>query len=299
MPISIPDVQQAIKEFDFDGWLLYDFRGANPLARRILDLESGGLQSRRWFYFVPKDGEPIKLVHRIEADTLSHLPGKQIEYLSRFELADHLKQILSVAKKIAMEYAPMGNNPYISRVDAGTIELVKSMGVEPDSSGDLVQKFEAVLSPGQWDSHLKASDVTLSAFHKAWNFIKTEVTSKGSIDEISVLQCILDHFKAHNCVTYSPPIVAVNGNAGLPHYETGQGKNIEIRLGDTVLIDMWCKLDEPQSIYSDITKMAYVGDHIPEEKACIFQHVINGRDASLNLVREAFKQGTPLKGYET
>jgi Xaa-Pro aminopeptidase len=298
MTIPLSDMQQALKNFGMDGWLMYDFRGINPLARRILKLEDGHLQSRRWFYYIPQSGTPAKLVHAIEADALDHLPGEKFVYLSYQELQTFLKTILKEPKKIAGEYVAMGNNPYISRLDGGTIDMIRACDVELVSSGDLIQQFEAVLDESQLHMHLDAAHVTRTAFHAAWDFMQQKITQNGYVDEVAVQEVILSHFESHKCTTYSPPIVAVNANAGLPHYETGTGTYTRITKGDLVLIDLWAKLKKPNAIYSDLTCMAYIGELIPEKLHNIFQVVIAGRDAAFALVQDRFAAKTPVYGWE-
>src|SRR5436190_2102451 len=190
-------MQAAVRQLGFDGWLLYDFRGLNVLARRVVGLAPSAHASRRWFYYVPAQGEPKKLLHRIEPHTLDHLPGAALSYLRWQELEAGVGTLLKGAKKVAMEYVPRNANPYISRVDAGTIELVKSFGVEVFPSGDLVQLFEACWDDDQWAMHLEAARHTRSAFDAAFQFIADAVRSKGSVRETEVQQCILDHFAAH------------------------------------------------------------------------------------------------------
>src|SRR5262249_24083673 len=164
-------VQEAGRQQGLDGWLLYDFRGLNVLARRVLGMPNEAMLSRRWFYFVPARGEPRKLVHRIEPHALDFLPGSASQYLKWQELEAGVQSLLAGVKRVAMEYVPRNANPYVSRVDAGTVELVRSCSVEIVSSGDLVQLFEACWDDDQWALHLKAGQHTESAFKVAFRFI--------------------------------------------------------------------------------------------------------------------------------
>jgi len=291
-------IQSAIKEFGFDGWLLYDFRGNNLLARRILDLEQKPVGSRRFFYLIPASGSPHKLVHRIESQSLDHLPGEKQVYLTWQELETKLKQLLNGHSQVAMEYSPKAANPYVSRVDAGTVELVQSFDVRVQSSGDLVQYFEARWSPEQWQLHLQASEYNEAAFQKAWQFIAERVRSDGQTDEQSVREVIMQHYREHNMTTYHPPIVAVGPHGGDPHYETGTGKDCTIQHHSYVLIDAWAKRDQPAAVYSDLTQVGCVAETVPAEYQRIFEIVAAGRDAAINLVRTAFATGVTIQGWQ-
>jgi Xaa-Pro aminopeptidase len=291
-------VQQSLNEYGLDGWLFYDFRGANILARRVLGLDQKPVGSRRFFYFVPAKGEPRKLVHRIETAALDDLPGDKSIYLRWQDLEAGVAQLLKGSKRVAMEYAPRVSNPYVSRVDAGTIELVRGCGVEIVSSGNLIQQFEATWDEDQWQMHLDAEKVTRSAYEVAFGMIATRVRGGGTIRETEVQSAIMDHFHSHGLTTYSPPIVGVGPHSGDPHYEPVPGKDGAIGRNDLVLIDLWAKLDRPRSVYSDLTRMGYVGETVPDKYEAIFAVVAAARDAAIALVREAYAAGRPLHGWE-
>jgi Xaa-Pro aminopeptidase len=291
-------IQISLNEFHLDGWLLYDFRGSNVLARRVLDLDQKPVGSRRFFYYVPASGQPRKLVHRIETGALDGLPGDKSIYLHWRELEAGVARLLEHSRRVAMEYAPRFSNPYVSRVDAGTIELVRSCGVEVVSSGDLIQQFEATWDDGQWQMHKEAEKVTCSAYDVAWGLIRERVRSGGTIRETEVQSAIMDHFHSHGLTTYSPPIVGVGPHSGDPHYEPVKGKDAAIARIDLVLIDLWAKLDRPRSVYSDLTRMGFVGQEVPDKYEAIFAVVAAGRDAAIKCVREAYAAGRPLHGWE-
>jgi Xaa-Pro aminopeptidase len=296
--LDLSAIQNALTQLGFDGWLLYDFRGLNVLARRVVGLDDTVILSRRWFYFIPARGEPRKLVHRIEPHALDALPGPHQVYLRWQELEAGVQALLAGARRVAMEYVPRNANPYVSRVDAGTVELVRSFGVEVASSGDLVQLFEACWSDEQWAMHQEAARHTRSAFDAAFAFIAERVRSKGSVRETEVQQRILDHFAANGLVTDHPPICAVGPHSGDPHYAPGPGSDADIREGDFVLVDLWAKLDRPGAVYSDLTWTAFVGKEVPARYTDIFQIVAQGRDAAIARVREAFQHGQELRGWE-
>ncbi len=291
-------VQCALREAQLDGWLLYDFRASNVLARRILDLDDRQVGSRRLFYCIPAHGQPRKLVHRIESGALDHLPGERTVYLHWQSLEAGLASLVGGMRKVAMEYSPSNAIPYVSRVDAGTVEQVVAHGVDVVSSGDLIQLFEAVWDDDQWESHLAAEKHTTSAYDRAWEFIARRVRGGGSVREPEVQRVILEHFAQHSLPTSHPPIVGANAHSGDPHYEPGAGHDAEIREGDFVLIDLWAKLDRPRAVYSDLTRVGFVGREVPERFATIFRIVAEARDAAIDFVRGAFTQGRPLAGWQ-
>lgn len=295
---DLPAVQECLREFQLDGWLLYDFRGSNVLARRVLGLDGRPPGSRRCFYMIPAQGEPRKLVHRIETAALDDLPGERSVYLRWQELEAGVADLVQARRRVAMEYAPRASNPYISRVDGGVIELVRSLGVEVASSGDLIQRFEAVWDDEQWAMHLEAEKVTTAAFDVAFGLIARRVAEGGTVRETEVQSAILDHFHQHGLTTYSPPIVGVGPHSGDPHYEPVSGRDGVIGQGDFVLVDLWAKLDRPRAVYSDLTRVGFVGETVPAVYEETFAIVAAARDAAIACVREAYAVGRPLQGFE-
>lgn len=288
-------IQSSLQQFGFDAWLLTDFRGNNPLAQRVLELDQRPGLSRRWYYLIPAQGEPRKLQHRIEPHSLAHLPGNAATYLAWEQLESELRRLVSGVNKVAMEYAPGLSNPYLSRIDSGTIEFLREAGLNIESSGNLIQLFEATWDDSQWQMHLEAEQHTTSSFDRAWKFIADAVRNRGKTTEKEVQDEIMRHFAEHHMTTYHPPIVAVGPHSGDPHYETG---TTEIREGDLVLIDLWAKMDRPRSVYSDLTRMGYVGKCVPVEYAKVFGIVAAARDAAIGLVEERFRQKESLQGWE-
>jgi Xaa-Pro aminopeptidase len=291
-------VQTALRQQGLDGWLLYDFRGTNALARRVLDFPADAFMTRRWFYFVPANGEPRKLVHRIEPGALDFAPGSKRVYLRWQELEAGVGDLIKGSRRIAMEYVPRNANPYISRVDGGTVELVQACGVEVVPSGDLIQLFEACWDDEQWAMHQEAARHTRPAFDGAFAFIAERVRKAGSVRETEVVQWIMQDFARHRLVTDHPPICAVGPNSGNPHYGPEPGKDSSIRQGDFVLIDLWAKLDRPRSVYSDLTWTGFVGKEVPSRYEEVFRIVARARDAGIERVRTAFAKGEPLQGWQ-
>jgi Xaa-Pro dipeptidase len=295
---DISAIQAALQQFGIDGWLLYDFRGSNPLARRVLHIPDGAMLTRRWFYLIPARGEPQKLLHRIEPGALNHLPGIAHAYLKWQQFEAGVADLVRGSKIIAMEYVPRNANPYVSRVDAGTIELVKSCGVEVVPSGDLIQMFEACWDDAQWAMHQKAAKHTTSAYDAVWKFIGERTRTGGSVRETEVQQHILDHFQRNGLVTDHPPIVGVGPHSGDPHYEPKAGSDGVIQQGDFVLVDLWAKLALPRAVYSDLTRVAFVGDPPSPKHVEVFNIVAAAREAAIQRVRTAFKAGEQLQGWQ-
>jgi Xaa-Pro dipeptidase len=288
-------MQGALRELKLDAWLVYDFRGSNLPGRRVLGMGERQCGSRRFFYCVPATGEPRKLVHRIEAGALDDLPGTKTVYLRWQELEAGIASLVKGCSRVAMEYSPRNANPYVARVDAGTIELVKSCSVQVVSSGDLIQTFEAVWDEEQWQMHRQAETHTVSAYDRAWRFIATQVRAEGSVTERAVQQEILRHFAEHGLFADHAPIVACGPHSGDPHYETGEAP---IREGDFVLIDLWAKLNKPRAVYSDLTRVGFVGTNVPPRFDEIFAIVAKARDAAIERVKAAFAADEPLQGWQ-
>ncbi len=301
-------IQDALHESGLDGWLLYDFHGSNPLARRVLGLDGRKPGTRRFFYFVPAEGAPSKLVHRIESGALDHLPGGKSIYLRWQELEAGVAALVAGRSRVAMEYSPRNANPYISRVDAGTVELVRAFGTEVVPSGDLVSRFESTWDDRQWALHQEAARACRSAYDVAFGLIAGRARVGGTVLETEVQKAILDHFASHGLTTDGPPIVGVGPHSGDPHHETTPENDAPIGLGDFVLIDLWAKVDEGkpprdasgerQAVYADYTRVGYVGDSVPDHYEDRFRIVVEARDAALAMVKDAFASGRPIRGGE-
>lgn len=292
---NLSEIQRVLAEMKLDGWLLFDFRGSNVLAERVLGIRPEQVGSRRYAYFIPARGTPRKLVHRIEMGALDHLPGDKQVYLRWQEFEQGMAALLGSSRKVALEYSPRNGIPYLSRVDGGTVELIRGFGVEPVSSGDLIQYFEARWDEEQWQLHLKAAAQTEAAFGLAWKFMANELRAGRVVTERHVQAVIMRHFQSQGMTTYSPPIVGVNGNSGNPHHETGDTPMHE---GDFVLVDLWAKMDHPKGVYSDLTWVGFLGTSVPARYEEIFQIVARSRDAAIQLVRDGFVAKRPLAGWQ-
>jgi Xaa-Pro aminopeptidase len=294
----LDEIQAALQELGVDGWLFYFFRDNDALARSILKFPEIH-STRRWFYFIPKEGEPQKLVHRIEMGQLDHLPGNRIVYLGWRELEQHLLAILKGVKTVAMQYSPRNAVPYIARVDAGTVELVESRGAKVVSSADLVQLFEARWTDEQLRSHLAAVEALRKIVFEGFAEIKGCMESGTAVNEYMIQQFIVNAYERYGMVSDSPPIVAVNGNAGNPHYQPTESIHKPISKGDFVLFDIWAKLKVPKdAVYADITWTGFVGDQVPAKYEEIFQIVAGARDAAVDFVKKATRSGQAVKGSQ-
>jgi Xaa-Pro dipeptidase len=296
--MNIQDIQAALREHHFDAWLFYDHHHRDPIAYRVLGLPENLFATRRWYYLIPAQGEPVKLVHRIEAGHLDSLPGRKLEYSSWKEQQDSLRAMLARYRTIAMEYSPNNQIPYIGLVDAGTVELVRSFGKEIVSSGDLVSRFEATWSEEQVKSHFAARDAIDRITEEAFREIGRRVRNGGT-DEFAIQQWIDEAFRRDGLTNENdPPIVAVNANSGNPHYSPTAESSKPIREGDFVLLDIWGKVQTPGAVYYDITWTGFVGK-APSERLCeIFQIVCGARDVGVKTVQSAMAAGRPIAGWQ-
>ena len=285
-------IQAALQDERLDGWLFYDFRGSDPLAYRILGLDSGTLSTRRWYYFVPDDGPPVGLVSTVEPHRLDGLPGTTRTFFTWQEHDGALAEILRGPRRIAMQYSPRNAIPYVARVDAGTLELVRESGVEVVSSADLVQRFEAVWTDAQWHSHVRAADAVGDTVHAAFDYLR----SAAPVSEYEVQRFILERFARHGLTTHHPPVVAAGAHSADPHYTPGPEGSAVIRPGDFVLIDLWAK--EPHGVYADITWTGFMGTSVPDRYRTIFEIVRNARDAAVAFVENRVGQGQAFSGHE-
>jgi Xaa-Pro dipeptidase len=294
---DIAAIQTALAQHKIDAWLFYDILHRDPIAYRVLGLDHS-LAKRRWFYLIPAKGAPRKLVHRIEAGALDSLPGDKMVYAAAGELQKNLKKLIGRAKHVAMQYSPKNQIPYISLVDAGTVEMIRAQGCKVVSSADLVQEFEAVWTPQQLESHREAGraidKITAEAFVEAAQRIR----AKEIFTEYDLQQWMLGQFRANGVISDSAPIVAVGPHSGDPHYEPMERGSAQVREGDLLLLDVWGKTLAPASVYYDITWVGYLGAKVPAKYAKIFTIVRDARDAASDFVLKNVKAGRPIEGWQ-
>ncbi|MGA8012072.1 MAG: Xaa-Pro peptidase family protein [Candidatus Acidiferrales bacterium] len=295
---DIKAIQAELRASKIDGWLFYDHHHRDPIAGHILGLGNNGMATRRWFYFIPSRGGPRKLVHKIEQGALDSLTGRKLTYAGWEELRGQLQKLLSGSRKIAMQYSPENNIPYIGLVDAGTVELIRKLKKSVVTSADLVQKFEAAWTPEQLESHLEAGAIVDRITRAAFERAAALVREGHPLTEVELQAWILERFRANGLTTAEPPIAAVQPNNGNPHYEPKPGASRTIRAGDLLLLDIWAKCDRPGSVYYDITWVGYLGERVPEAYAKIFRIVRDARNRAIEFVREAVAHGRTIHGWE-
>lgn len=296
--MNITEIQQALREEKLDGWLFFDHHRRDPLAYRVLKFDPPREPTRRWYYLVPAEGEPRGLVHQVEAGMLDALPGKKTRYSGWSQQTKGLEDLLAGCRAVAMQYSPNCAVPYVSMVDAGTLELVRSLGVEVRSSANLIQLFEARWTQDQLDSHLEAGRRVDEVRRRAFMELGEKLRLGEFVDEWRIKKFIRDSFAAGGLVTDHGPIVAVNANASNPHYEPFEQGSQAIRQGDWVLIDLWAKLDTPEAVYYDVTWTGYCGDRTPSDIGQVFHIVRQARDRAVQRVQDAVSNNQPLHGFE-
>lgn len=291
-------VQEQLTDNKIDGWLFYDFRRTNPLACTFLEIPLNQLLTRRFFYWLPKQGTPVKIIHCIEKHALDHLPGQSLEYCTWQELEACLAQVLKESDNIAMEYSPRNAIPYLSKVDAGTIELVRSFGVNVMSSGDLLQQYTSVWNEKKLRSHLSAAEVLDQTAAKTWSFIAENLAQGHQLTEYDVQQYMLEQFDRAGCLTDDPPICAVNAHSANPHYTPSKENSELIKMGDFILIDLWCKQSHTDAVYADITRVGIAATQPKERQREIFNVVKHAQTAATTFVKKHLEQKIPVKGCD-
>jgi Xaa-Pro aminopeptidase len=305
--VRVAEIQAALREANLDGWLFYDFRRSDPLAYRILKIPEGGVTTRRWFYYVPVVGDPVKVVHSIERSRLDALPGRKLVYRSWEELRAAVSDALAsgglrskrvILRNIAMQYSPNNDIPYVARVDAGTIELVRSMqGISVVTSADLVQQFEATLTPEQLATHREAADKLHRIIMDAFAEIARRVRANEPTNEYDIQQFINRRLDEEG-MTSGGPNVSAGANTANPHYQPSKESSAAIRRGDFVLFDVSEKLKKPGAIVADQTWTGYVGESVPEEYVKVFRIVREARDSATEFVRSSFREGRVIRGAQ-
>jgi Xaa-Pro aminopeptidase len=294
----VSEIQQALCDAEIDGWLFYDFRGSDPLAYRILQLDPTLHVTRRWYYWIPAQGIPVKLLHRIEPHVLDTLPGQTDYYVSWEQQRQILARMLAGGLRVAMQYSPLNAVPYVSRVDAGTIELIRSYEAEVVSAADLIQTFEARWTDRQLESHQFAATALRHIVDQTFGHVHDTILQGRSLTEYGVQQFILARIREAGMVTSSAPIAALNAHSADPHYGPPETGSSEVVRDALLLIDLWAKRAEPGSVYADITWTCYVGSRVPVRHREIFDLVRQGRDAALTYVQREIAAGHRPFGWE-
>ncbi len=301
--MNLDAIQAALRESALDGWLFYDHHHRDPIAARILSLDPNAHITRRWYYFIPASGEPRKLVHRIEQARLDSLPGAKTQYSSWQELHAGLKDLLQNQKRIAMQYSPNNDIMYVSMVDAGTVEFLRSLGKEVVTSADLVSQFEAVLTEDQIASHSAAQRAIDLILVGAWAEIARCLRppsggGTGHFTEFDLVAWLREAMHREGLVWENGPDVSVNANTSDQHYEPTAERASPIREGDFLLIDIWGRLDTPTSVFYDVTWTGVIGREPSKKEQLVFDTVRRARDAAISAVESAFAQDRPIYGFE-
>jgi len=298
--VDVAAVQAALNAEGLDGWLLYDFHGSNPIASDVTGAgrRGGHLATRRWYYLIPAAGQPRGLVHAIERQVLAHLPGDISIYAGRDQLESGVRELVRGVRRLAMEYSPDGAIPYLGRVDAGTIEHLRTLGLDIVSSGDLVQRFAAVWDDAAVATHMAASEKLYHVKDRAFAAIRDRMAAGTPTTEYDIQQLMTGWFRDEGLVSDSPPIVAAAGNGGNPHYMPTADEHRPIRPGEMVLLDLWGKLDSAGAVFADITWVGYTGPKAPERFVKVFDTVAAARDAAVALVQRAVTAGQALRGWQ-
>jgi Xaa-Pro aminopeptidase len=294
----IERIQQALRENGLDGWLFFDHHRRDPLAYRILNIPDTVNATRRWYYLVPASGEPRKLVHRIESEALDSLPGLKATYASWTQQQQQLEALLAGVNRVAMQYSPNCAIPYVSLVDAGTLELIRQCGVTIASSADLIQQFEAVWTERQLELHLEAGRIVDQVRRESFDLIGERLRAGAAVTEFEVQRFILDRFDELAVEADHGPIVAVNAHASDPHYEPSCDRYAYIRSGDVVLIDLWAKKKLPDAVFYDITWTGFCGESLPDQVRNVFEVVRDARKKASQFVIDKFAWSAEVRGFE-
>ncbi len=298
MKLKIREAQRYLQEIEADGWLLYDFQGNNELARSFLEIPKKSKVTRRFFYWIPVKGDPIKIVHAIEPHVLDEWPGESRVFLSWESLLEQIGRVLKGVKRAAMEYSPKNAIPYVSKVDAGTVDVVRSFGVEVVSSGSFLPHFTAVISDVQGRSHIHAGQALDRIVRVVWEWIAQHLKKGEKLTDYDVQQKLLSDFEKEGLISDGPPIVGINAHSADPHYVPVKERPVPILKGDWILIDLWAKEDKPKAIYGDITRVAVADRHPTKKQKEIFSIVRQAQAAAAKLVIDRFALAKPILGWE-
>ncbi len=296
--MDLAALQSFMLDRRVDAWLLWDFRGSNPVTPRLFPAPSGKRwTTRRFAIVIPARGDVTALVHTIDATQFDKDSFAKRVYLSWQDLRAGLSEMLAGCARVAMEYSPGGQLPGVSFVDAGAVELVRSLGLEVVSSADLIQASVARWSDAAVRDHAHVSGLVADIKDGAFALIRGAIGGGRRVTERQVQEYILSEFARHELQTDGEPVVAVNAHAGDPHFEVAQSGSSEITHGDWVLIDLWARTPGEQHIFSDITWCGCVGP-VSAERRTVYDSVRRARDGALRLAQEAWSRGEPIQGWQ-
>lgn len=297
-PLPIDKLQAALVEEGVDGWLFFDFHRRDHVARTILNLPKGEWLTRRWYYFIPAQGEPTKLLHHIESDQLSCLQGRTLVYRGWADLQSCQRDLLRGARSIAMQYSPLNQLPSVAMADAGSVELVRSFGLDVVSSANLVQLCDSRWSEAALETHLAAGREVDEIVRQTFEHIGRGIAAGRPLTEHSVQRFMMEQLDRRGLLSDSPPIVAAGRHSGIPHYSPQPDSSLQIGADEFVLLDIWAKCDKPGAVYYDVTWTGYTGAQPAEQMESIFRIVLNARDSAVEAVNAAMLEGRTIRGFE-
>lgn len=295
--MNLQKIQRLLQEFSFDGWLFSDFHGHDFISRDFLELTNRKC-TRRLFYFIPAQGEPVKILSSIEPLLLDHLPGKKLLYQGIRGQKEALSQVLLPKSRIACQYSPGGNVPTISSMDAGLIEYLQTFAVELLSSADLLQHFGAVLTEEQIESHKQAGVIIHRILDNTFRWIRTNLDAGKVIDEWMMLEEMQRLIAQEPIFMDSPPFFGIDEHACNPGYEPSPHGSKRIQEGSRLIIDIAGRLPQEHAVYYDISWCMNIGPAIDPEYQRLFQTVNQARELALSYIRQQLAQNAPLRGCD-
>ena len=291
-------IQKTLTDFKLNGWLFSDYRGNDPLGKRILNLSNHVRHTRRWYYFIPQSGVPMKIVHSIERDILDSLPGKKIVYMGWQEMEAKLKSLFNPGARIAVQYSPNNAIPYVSRLDAGTYELLHSFKLKLISSADLLQLFVAKWTDSQLNTHKNAARQLYEVVENTFRYVKRKVKGHQEINELKTQKYVMTEIKRRGLIFDHVPIVAVGKNSGIPHYYPSPDRNDPVYRGSLLQLNLWAKEKGESAVYAIIAWVGYIGDQVPAEYSEKFKLICDARDSAVKYIDSAMKKGKAIHGWE-
>jgi Xaa-Pro aminopeptidase len=295
---NLQTVQKFLVERQLNGWLICDIMGNDSIARAILGIDQDTGNFMRWFYFIPSQGAPVKLVHGIDSKILDHLPGKKIVYIGWKEMEDKLKRLFKKGNSIVVQYSPRNAIPSISKLDAGIYEILKSFNIKLVSSGDLIQQFEASVTKTQLNTHLNVVGELHQIIEKTFVYIKRKIQNHQQITELTVQKYIQVQLQTRGLISDNPPLVAVGEHTNDPHYLPSKMTSETIHTKSLIQISIQAKEKDENAVYASTTWMGYIGENIPDDYIGNFSILTRARDAVINYIQNSIKSGKIISGWK-
>lgn len=294
--MNLPNVQSAMQAENMDCWVIYDFQRTNPIMAQIL--RDKLMFTRRVFLIIPAEGEPTILGSKIDNDILQTLPFKRVFYTSWREMENQLEQLLADYQVVGLDYSPNGMLPTASRIDAGTVEMIKNLGKDIVSSANVFQAGMAVWEPAALEAHLEDCQLVGEIKDQAFQFLADQLRAGKSVTEYDVQSFIMQRFEEANLFTAHAPIVGVNEHSSDPHYVPNVEKHAPIKKGDWILIDLFAKRHGYEFVFADITWVAYAGGTPTAKQQEVFKIVAGARDAAVAYLQSCTDQNIEAEGWQ-